>query len=519
MLGEDNKEYFSDEFPIFYLNKIYKTGSNKRYFYRTAIDRALKANQVRAVSLMIEYIIKNQNNYTASYLFSKNIPDLLEKGIDLHELFNSNIFTHTFDYDQWPGSHINNDTIIRPYNDSLFRIRYNYDRVFHEDEFKPLEDQANDDAASEKIDSSKVYKIRYSVNLLPQVGFHIRKNLDGGLENVNTTVGFMQLLNESDELEIFATETITQLLDFKWEEYALTFHKIGCLMQIFYVIMMFVYINSIYINTSGTASEKQLYTILLALGILYPTLYHITKMCRDGICNYFSQIKNYQDIFYIYASIANIILQNILDPEDLACKILMIFIILLAVVKTFYYLKIFGALSPIVTMLANVIYDLRIFMLFYIILIVLFSLLLGILGLGNKDIEGGFKQMYGDKTVADGYPGSEYENVGLYLGNILTVLRMSMGDFGFDSAYLLSSTENIIYWFVWAIIVVVTCIIFLNFIIAEASASYEKVASDLEAYIMKEKALLIQEAELMMPAQLKNIDKFPTYLIVRQKEE
>ena len=37
--------------------------------------------------------------------------------------------------------------------------------------------------------------------------------------------------------------------------------------------------------------------------------------------------------------------------------------------------------------------------------------------------------------------------------------------------------------------------------------------------IMKEKALLIQEAELMMPTQLKNMDKFPTYLIVRQKEE
>jgi hypothetical protein len=49
LLGEDNKEHFDDEFPIFYLNKIYKTGSNKRYFYRTAIDRALKANQVRAV--------------------------------------------------------------------------------------------------------------------------------------------------------------------------------------------------------------------------------------------------------------------------------------------------------------------------------------------------------------------------------------------------------------------------------------------------------------------------------------
>ena len=193
----------------------------------------------------------------------------------------------------------------------------------------------------------------------------------------------------------------------------------------------------------------------------------------------------------------------------------MIFIILLAIIKTFFYLKIFGALSPIVTMLTNVIYDLRIFMLFYIILIVLFSLLLGVLGLGNKFIDGGFKKMYGKATAADGYPGAEYANVGLYFGNILTVLRMLMGDFGFDSAYLLSSTENIIYWFIWALIVVVTCIIFLNFIIAEASASYEKVASDLEAYIMKEKALLIQEAELMMPAQLKTIEKFPSYLIVR----
>lgn len=306
LLGEENKEYFTDDFPIFYLNKINKSGSSTKYFYRTAIDRALKANQVRAVQLMIDYVIKNQNNYTASYLFNRNIPDLLEKGIELTGLFDSNIFTYTFDYDQWPGSHINNETISRPYNDSLFQIRYNYRQVFHEKEFLPIEDQANDD---DKIDSSKVYKIRYSCNLLPQVGFHIRKNpISGEHEYVNTDVPFMQLLNESEELEIFGTDTITELLHFKWQEYGLTFHKIGCLMQIFYVIMMFVYINSIYIHTQGDESEKQLYTILLAVGILYPTLYHFCKMCRDGVAAYFSLLKNWQDIFYIYISIANIIL-------------------------------------------------------------------------------------------------------------------------------------------------------------------------------------------------------------------
>jgi hypothetical protein len=99
LLGEDNNQYYSDDFPIFYLNKIYKTGSKSKYFYRTAIDRALKANQVRAVSLMIEYIIKYQNTYISSFLFKKNIPELLEKGIKLTDLFNSNVFSYTFDYD------------------------------------------------------------------------------------------------------------------------------------------------------------------------------------------------------------------------------------------------------------------------------------------------------------------------------------------------------------------------------------------------------------------------------------
>ena len=81
--------------------------------------------------------------------------------------------------------------------------------------------------------------------------------------------------------------------------------------------------------------------------------------------------------------------------------------------------------------------------------------------------------------------------VGLFVGNLLTTLRMSMGDFGFDSAILLDPAENVIYWFTWLLIVLITCIIFLNFISAEASASYEKVSADLDAFILSEKAALI----------------------------
>ena len=96
---------------------------------------------------------------------------------------------------------------------------------------------------------------------------------------------------------------------------------------------------------------------------------------------------------------------------------------------------------------------------------------------------------------------------------------MSMGDFGFDNATLLDERENQIYWFVWYLIVVVCCIIFLNFIIAEASASYEKVSESLIPTILSEKACLICEADEMTLNIYKNSNKFPKYIVIRNIEE
>ena len=120
---------------------------------------------------------------------------------------------------------------------------------------------------------------------------------------------------------------------------------------------------------------------------------------------------------------------------------------------------------------------------------------------------------------AGGYPGIEYEVVGLFIGNIIQTLRMSLGDFGFDAAMELNAAENYIYWVIWVLIILITCIIFLNFIIAEASASYEKVSEFLQLYILAEKAALIQQAEEMVPKWNKNEDNFPSYIIIREKED
>jgi multisubunit Na+/H+ antiporter MnhE subunit len=90
-----------------------------------------------------------------------------------------------------------------------------------------------------------------------------------------------------------------------------------------------------------------------------------------------------------------------------------------------------------------------------------------------------------------------------------------LGDFDFDAANFLTPAENHLYWAIWLMIVLLTCIVFLNFIIAEASASYEVVKKSLEAMIYKEKTSLVTEAELMYFKSWKNKSNFPKYIIIR----
>ena len=128
-------------------------------------------------------------------------------------------------------------------------------------------------------------------------------------------------------------------------------------------------------------------------------------------------------------------------------------------------------------MINKVVFDLRVFLLFYGILIVLFSMIFAVLGVGNKIIKGAYKDKFGEMTLDEGIdsqvePMLEYTNVGLFVGYIISTLRMSLGDFDFMASIYLSNAENYIYWIVWFLVVLMTCIVFLNFIIAEASNSY-----------------------------------------------
>lgn len=166
LIADKHKDYFQSDFPLFYKNR-YSTFKKKDgrlvkvLRYNNAIDIALDSNQIRAVNLIIAHIVKYQNSYVSSYLFNFNLLKLMEKGIDVHDLLGSQVFEYRFEYDEWPQAHSNLDKIITGYNGSIFEIRYAY-----KDCFPDLEDV---EASEDKDTHSKMYKIKYCLNLLPNI--------------------------------------------------------------------------------------------------------------------------------------------------------------------------------------------------------------------------------------------------------------------------------------------------------------------------------------------------------------
>jgi hypothetical protein len=131
----------------------------------------------------------------------------------------------------------------------------------------------------------------------------------------------------------------------------------------------------------------------------------------------------------------------------------MIMVVLICLLKTFFFMRIRMGFSYIVTMIINVVYDLQVFLLFYGILILMFSAIFDVIS--KNDAE-------------------EYKNLGPFIGNFMTTLRLSLGDFDFGvlKGNKLNKHQHWLFWCIWVLMVIFSALIFLNFIIAEVSNSY-----------------------------------------------
>ena len=179
-------------------------------------------------------------------------------------------------------------------------------------------------------------------------------------------------------------------------------------------------------------------------------------------------------------------------------KLLMITMIAMQSLKFTQHLRVISAYSPLVQMLIQVFKDLTPFLIMFSISLLLLSLVLGIIQIKND---------------------STYEDLGFLIGNFIETLRISSGDFYVIDRMDQENSPNVInylFFACWFILLVFLAIVFLNFIIAEASASYEKINEKLRESILLDRCKLINEAERLQPRSFKSETHYPKYLIKRQ---
>ena len=151
--------------------------------------------------------------------------------------------------------------------------------------------------------------------------------------------------------------------------------------------------------------------------------------------------------------------------------------------------------------------DIKVFMLFFVIMLVFFSMVFNIISRNNSD---------------------EYRELDYFWANFINVFRLSLGDFQFnlldendDPKLSLNKKQHILFWILWLAMLVFTSMIFLNFIIAEVCNSYVTINDNIDAIIYKERAGLIWKAEEITSKKYKEKNKvsFPKYIVVRELED
>lgn len=198
----------------------------------------------------------------------------------MKELLNSSVFNYTFDFDEWPSTSSNTVKLLVPYNNSIFKLRYEYPKLF------PKLFRASQELEAFKLKNGtekkeKVFKIKYQLNILTSMN----NSQDGDL---------MDAIAKSHELPIYETESIMEMIDYKWDTYAFNQHKIGGFIHMIYVLVLIGYINHTFLVLEAKENPlhpgdlayrinpepDMLYLRIIAICLVYPIIYDGTQMFK-----------------------------------------------------------------------------------------------------------------------------------------------------------------------------------------------------------------------------------------------
>ena len=148
---------------------------------------------------------------------------------------------------------------------------------------------------------------------------------------------------------------------------------------------------------------------LQAICLIYPLYYEYLQLQKLGFTQFLA--TNLAEFMHILFGYTNIYFQIYHGTWAVSSKFFIIIVVFITMFNTFEKLRVFQQFSYIVTMIREVIKDLQIFLVFFVIVIIMFSNILDVVGHSSNP---------------------EYETIGPLWGNLFATLRLSLGDFDFS---------------------------------------------------------------------------------------
>eukprot|EP00347_Sterkiella_histriomuscorum_P017796 403347960 len=450
--------------------------SNKK----SPLDVAINANDIKSVIALLEIVVKFQNNHVFNYLVDKNLISLIEMQINLNDYFESNLPVTKINNQTFPDLHVDDQTLILavPLIQNPIEILEKYDEIF---EGLLKQHTFNE---HEKLTSIEYFLINLPVTLTKEP-----KKL-------------MQVLSKSENIEIFEYLAVQAIIDFKWYQYTKQFFQkqffiflVFCFTYIFEVLYTLINVNRRENPIVDDRNPIVLYTFkAVSLIVLsYFIVYEIKQSRKQK--GYLWEIWNFFDYSLIISYLTEIILEIVIQNND-AVVVIKVIIVALIFLKICFFLRIYNGFNFLVSMMSAVIIDLKYFVAFFVICIFQFGLIFVIL--------------------FDAIEVEEYNGIHIFAYFVMA-FRTSLGDFNVDSYKDQSQPLAIISWIIWIIAVMILNVMFMNFIIAVISESYEKVMQKLTAESYRVKVQMIVERELhFTDEQLLLNSLFPQYLLLRR---
>jgi hypothetical protein len=109
-------------------------------------------------------------------------------------------------------------------------------------------------------ESKKLYKIKYTLNILPSM-----------CEDHGT---LMDTAGQTDELRIFECKALIDYIEFKWTNYAGPIHKVGATFHAMYLMVYSLFVFEIYLYKDFHSRFGLFF--MMGISLIYPTIYDFT---------------------------------------------------------------------------------------------------------------------------------------------------------------------------------------------------------------------------------------------------